>query len=157
MGECAKLKWNRRAKKMTQQEFADLAGVSIGTIRRLEVDESAWLTVRPETQDKIYAHYTSMASWQPNRADKVIQEIKGTSDVEDDVDVNKIVEESVKEAEKIWPKREKVKEPEKKNIDIRDEKTLTLLTTIWGWLNESNSHEEFEENMNMMKNIINHY
>lgn len=159
MGECVKLKWNRRAKKMSQKEFAELAGVSVGTIQRLETDESAWLTIRPDTQDKIYAQYTSMYSWQPDRPDKVVREINDTSDIDDDVDVNKIIEESVKEAEKIWPKREEieeVKEPEK-NIDKRDEKTLTLMSTIWEWLKSSDTHEEFEENMNMMKNIINHY
>jgi transcriptional regulator with XRE-family HTH domain len=156
MGECAKLKWNRRAKCMSQKEFADLAGVSVGTIAKLERDESAWLTVRPETQDKIYAHYTSMYSWQPDRPDKVIRDINDISVIDENEEVN--VDEVIKEVEKVWPKKTEIIEPEKKkNIDKRDEKTLSLLTTIWTWLNESDSHEEFVENINMMKNIIDHY
>ena len=155
MSECKKLKWNRRAKCMSQKEFADLAGVSIGTIQRLEKDETAWLTIRPETQDKIYAHYTSMYSWQPDRPDKVLREINDTSNTEE---VN--LEEVMKEVEKVWPKKaEKIEDnkPIKKQLHKRDEKTLTLMTTIWEWLNESKTHEEFEENINMMKNIIDHY
>lgn len=69
MGNCAKLKWNRRALGLTQQQFADEAGVSVATIRKLETDETAWLTLRPDTEDKIVSKFTSSSVWNLSEKD----------------------------------------------------------------------------------------
>ena len=55
MGNCVKLKWNRKRLGMTRKAFADHVGLSEETIRRLETDETVWATMRAETADKIYA------------------------------------------------------------------------------------------------------
>ena len=49
------------------------------TINKLEKDETAWLTLQDSTVDKIMSFYSSMASWQPERPDKVIREINDVS------------------------------------------------------------------------------
>lgn len=88
MGMCAKLKWNRKRLKMSQQEFANLVGLSLSTIRKLETDETAWGTLKSTTVDKIYSHFDTMTSWQPERADRVIREIN-EEEVESTVDEQK--------------------------------------------------------------------
>ena len=77
MGNCAKLKWNRRRLGLTQAEFAKKAGVSSTTICKLERDETAWRTMRDDTVDRVYAMFEPMNSWKPDdfEASNVIREI----------------------------------------------------------------------------------
>lgn len=74
-GNCTKLKWNRKRLGLTQKQFGDKVGLSVMTINKLEKDETAWSTLQDSIVDKIMSFYSSMASWQPERADKVVREI----------------------------------------------------------------------------------
>lgn len=87
IGNCTKLRWNRRRLGLSQAEFAKKVGVSQATISTLERDETAWATLQDNTVDKILSFYSSMSSWQPERADKVIREINETSDIEEVADI----------------------------------------------------------------------
>lgn len=69
-GNCQKLKFNRRRLHLTQQEFADLVGVHVSSIDKLERDETAWETIGSETIDKIVVQYSSMASYQPGKEER---------------------------------------------------------------------------------------
>lgn len=80
-GNCAKLRFNRRRLGLTQKKFADLVGLNVVAISKLERDETAWLTVKSETVDKIMAHYDSMASWQPDE-EAVRREVLGLDEPE---------------------------------------------------------------------------
>lgn len=79
-GNCTKLKWNRKRLGLTQKEMADKIGVHVLTIGKLERDETAWATLQDSTVDKIMSFYSSMASWQPEKADTVIREINDETD-----------------------------------------------------------------------------
>ena len=53
MGNCERLKWNRRKMKLSQSELAEKAGLSSATIGRLERDETRWEFITDETFDKL--------------------------------------------------------------------------------------------------------
>jgi transcriptional regulator with XRE-family HTH domain len=149
MGNCAKLKWNRKRLGLTQKQFAEKVGVHVGTIQKLETDETAWGTIQQSTEDKISAFYDSMASWQPKRADKVVREIKDELNNESEV---------VKE-EIVIPEPVKVIEPvhNDNGLTENDNKTLILMEFAFEGLKESKTHEDFVANINMMKRIIKQY
>ena len=48
MGNCERLKWNRRKMRLTQKELANKAGLSSATIGRLEQDETHWEIITDE-------------------------------------------------------------------------------------------------------------
>lgn len=148
MGMCAKLKWNRKRLKMSQQEFAKLVGLSMSTIRKLETDETAWGTLKSTTVDKIYYHFDSMASWQPERADKVIQEINSEMDESD------VEEKAVPELPIVC---EAVIKEEDTGLTKQDEKTMTLLEFVHEGLKDCKNHDEFMVHINMIKRIVNQY
>lgn len=147
MGNCAKLKWNRKRLGLTQEEFAKKAGVAIGTISRLEHDETAWLTVRNETEDKIYALFDSMDSWQPSdfKAGTVIQEIH--TEIENQKDIMKVTQEEVVVQ----------RESENSQLNKHDQKTFTLIEFAYEGLKESETHEDFAANIKMLKRILDKY
>lgn len=152
MSNCAKLKWNRKAKGLTQKQFADLVGLNVSTISKLEKDETAWLTIRPETEEKIYAQYTSMHSWQPDRPDKVLREINDDVEKEDEVMEEK--------KESVWPKHDIFYEPVKEihnGLTEQDEKTKTLIEFAYEGLTEAKTHEEFVANINIIRRVLNRY
>lgn len=153
----AQMKWNRKHYGLSQKKLAELAGLSQPTIGRLERDHTAWLTVRPSTEEKIISVLERFASEDEEIRDAAYKEL--TEGVLKETEIKtKPVEK--KEEKTKWPTEDITYE---KAIEIvsklpkKDEKTLTLLTTIWGWLSESKTHEEFEENINMMKTIIDQY
>ena len=97
-GNCTKLKWNRLRLGLSQQEFAKKIGLTQPTISKLERDETAWATLQDDTVDKIMSFYESMASWQPERADKILREINEPVKSEDAANI--VDEEPVDEVSK---------------------------------------------------------
>lgn len=152
MGNCEKLKWNRRRMGLSQKAFADKVGVSVGTIYRLERDETAWLTIQNTTEDKICAVFESMASWQPERADKILREINDSNfeSYGDEV-------EEIKEEKPMHVKVEKEPIENKNSLNAHDQKTLTLIEFAYEGLAEAKTHEEFEANINMLRRVLNKY
>lgn len=145
-GNCAKLKWNRKRLGFTQKEFAELVGLSLGTIARLEQDETAWLTIRDETADRIYEHYDSMASWQPEEAAVVVRELS-----EDDQ--SEVTEEVVEHKPVVID----VPVLREKGLSETDKATMNLIEFTYQGLMESSTHEEFMVHIKMLKRIINKY
>lgn len=150
MGNCAKLKWNRKRLGLTQKQFAEKVGLHHLTIAKLEKDETAWATIMPSTEDKIYSFYEGMNSWQPERADKVIREIN--DELENGTEV-------VKEEIVMKPEPVVVIEPvhSENGLTQDDEKALILIEFAFEGLKESKTHEDFVANINMMKRIIKQY
>ena len=150
MGNCAKLKWNRRAKGLTQQQFADLCGVSKGTIAKLEIDETAWLTLRPDTEDKIVAQFTSPNSWKLSDKDihRGVKEIGAELAEDSDVKV-----EVVAEPEAIIEKPVVVHN----GLTNEDLKVITLVEFAYEGLTQATTHDEFVANINLIKRIIKAY
>ena len=145
-GNSTKLKWNRRRLGLTQKEFADKVGVHVLTIGKLERDETAWATLKDSTVDKIMSFYSSMASWQPERADKVIQEI------------NEVVGEPEVEEEVIMTPEPVIKtKPVEDGLHKHDEKTLTLIKFAYEELTQAKTHDDFAISIQMLKKIVNRY
>ena len=150
-GNCAKLRFNRRRLGLTQKQFADLVGLHVLTIGKLERDETAWLTVKSETIDKIMAHYDSMASWQPDE-EAVRREVLGL-DPEPE-----IKEPIVKEVKIVEPEPEVVKEEsvhiEENGLTDKDRQIMKYIEFACANLRESKTHEDFETNVKVLKRII---
>lgn len=147
MGECVKLKWNRKRLGLSQQQFADKVGLSVSTIRRLEWDETAWLTVRNDTVDKIHSLYDNMASWQPTNANEIIKDINEEQSTE-------VMEEQKMDVVE--------REPEKVIASVNtysknDEKYLTMIEFVVEGLKESDDHSDFAANMKLLKKLVNKY
>lgn len=170
MGMCEKLKWNRKRLGMNQREFANLVGVSAATICKLETDETAWLTVRNETENRITAQFEKMSSWQPDKkeAGKVIDEISEESSgvtIKDNVGLArwKEIEAQINGEEQNVPAEETVNIPIVNPVNIFNEmtandlETLTLMEFGFEGLFESTKHEEFVANMNIIRRIVNKY
>ena len=149
MGNCVKLKWNRKRLGLSQQEFADKVGLSVGTIRKLEWDETAWLTVRNDTVDKIQSLYDNMASWQPENANEVIETIseenEGTEVVMEEQEMCKVEKETEKVVDSI------------NTYNENDKHCLSMIEFIVENLKESESHLEFSTNIKLLKKVINKY
>lgn len=147
-GNCQKLKFNRRRLGLSQKQFADLVGLNVNTIVKLERDETAWATVRSSTVDRIMAHYDSMASWQPNKEEvrKVI--------LESEEPKMKPVFENLNDDEPEVV--EEVKEPVHNDCDLtdKDRQLMKYVEFACGNLRESKSHEEFVTNIDILKRII---
>ncbi len=146
-GNCTKLRWNRKRLGLTQKQLAEKVGVHVLTIGKLERDETAWATLQDTTVDKIMSFYSSMASWQPERPDKVLQEI---NDVSEEPQVEEEVIMDVK------PVFEQVK-PVDEGLCKQDEKTLALIEFAYEELTQSKTHEDFAISIQMLKKIINKY
>lgn len=147
-GNCTKLKWNRKRLGLTQKQLADKVGVHVLTIGKLERDETAWGTLQASTVDKISEFYASMASWQPDRPDKVLREI------------NEVIEEPPVEEEIVMePKVVFTQKPIETNngLNTHDSKTLTLMEFAYEGLVQATTHEEFAANIKMIKRIIDKY
>lgn len=147
-GNCTKLKWNRKRLGLTQKQFGEQVGLSVMTINKLEKDETAWATLQDSTVDKIMAFYSSMASWQPERPDKVLREI------------NEVVEEQQVEEEVIMKPETGMRITPVKTVDNlhkNDEKTLTLIEFAYEELTQAKTHEDFAISIQMLKKIVNRY
>ena len=147
MGNCERLKWNRRKMRLTQNELAEKAGLSSATIGRLERDETRWEFITDETFDKL---------------SKVFEEIQGMKfrKVHESNSVN--LEEKTEEIinmEVVEPKMEEtlVEVEENEAVDNDDAKTLVLLEFAFEGLKESETHEDFKANLKLIKRIVDSY
>ena len=145
MGNCEKLKWNRRKLGLSQKEFADKVGVSIGTISRLETDETTWETMQDVTFDKIFSAFDGKDAWPMKN-----REVQKTIEPE---------EEPVKVEEKTevsWAERV-VCMINNNGITEQDTKTMSLLEFVLDGLKEAENHEEFVANIKLLKRILKDY
>lgn len=148
MKNCMKLKFNRRSLKMSQKEFAEYVGLSVGTIGRLETDETAWATLRAETVDKIYATFQPMKNYQPERPDKILKEINSDDNMESAIAEEKEKETAVVVCEAI------IKD---EGLTTKDKKTLSMLTFLYEELNDVENHAEFVHTMKMISKVVSNY
>lgn len=159
MGRCQILKHCRKELNLNQQQFADKVGVSLSTIARLEQDETAWLSVRPATEDKIQELIGSVDRWgrkHLTREDKTESKDETKPiDVPKSIPIGQITPEMMKHITK-QHEEDKVKEVHN-SLNGHDKKTLTLIEFAYEGLVESTTHEEFVVNINMIKRILNKY
>lgn len=149
-GNCKKLQFNRKRLGLSQVEFAKLVGVSVGTIYRLEKDETAWAVTRSSTIDKIMAQYDSMASYQPNREEER-RRVLGL------IEEPEIKDPIVKEAKIVEPEPEVIEEPvhiEEDSLTDKDRQILEFVNFGCERLNKSKTHEDFVTNVEMLYRII---
>ena len=146
-GNCKKLQFNRKRLGLSQKEFAELVGVSTGTIYRLEKDETAWAVTRSSTIDKIMAQYESMASYQPDKE----AERKYVLGIISEDEYKSVAE--VKEEPEVV---EEVKEPEIHidSLTDKDRQIMKYIEFACANLRESKTHEDFETNVKVLKRII---
>lgn len=158
MGRCAILKHCRRELKMSQKQFAEAVGVSDGTIYRLEHDETAWLSVRPETEEKIQSLIGGVDRWGRKHLTNDDTESKDETkpvDAPKKVMISQITPEMMEQATKQY-EEEKAKNLHN-SLTTHDKKTLTLIEFVYEGLTEASTHDDFVANINMLKRIINKY
>lgn len=143
MGNCERLKWNRRKMKLSQSELAKKAGLSSATIGRLERDETRWEFITDETFDKLTT---------------VFEEIQGFAFVKVHESNSTNIEES-EETINVEEEKPKMEETliEEKKTDDNDVKTLTLLEFAFEGLKESETHEDFKANLKLIKRVVDSY
>ena len=149
MGNCAKLKWNRKRLGMSQKEFAVKVGLCVNTITKLETDETAWNTIRGETEDKICAMFDSMASWQPENAKDIMEITRSTESKPEG-------EEKIEESRPRVTYRTYIEKLEDK-LTKEDEKALILIEFAYEELSRAKTHEDFTASINMLKRIVDKY
>lgn len=145
MGNCERLKWNRRKMKLSQSELAEKAGLSSATIGRLERDETRWEFITDETFDKLT---------------RVFEEIQGFAFVkvhESNSTNIKESEETINVEEEKPKMEETLVEVEEKKADDNNAKTLVLLQFAFEGLKESETHEDFKANLKLIKRIVDSY
>lgn len=143
MGNCEKLKWNRKKLRLTQKQFAEAVGLSLSTICRLECDETAWQTMRDETVDRISDYCSSNDLW-PIKTDRE-ETLETVND--EQIDMVEIDEEPV----------ELLSLPVSRGLTKQDDKTLTLIEFVYEGLQSATTHEDFVANINMIKRIVKEY
>lgn len=148
MGNCMKLKFNRRRLKMTQKEYAEYVGLSHKTICRLETDETAWAGMRADTVDKIYATFEPMKNYQPERPDKILKEINSDDNMDAAIAEEKKKENAVVVCEAV------IKD---EGLNTKDKKTLAMLTFLYDELNDVENHLEFVHTMKLINKIVSNY
>lgn len=148
MSNCMRLKWNRKQRGLSQKKLAKEVDLSVGTIGRLEVDETAWLTLRRETEDKLCAFFDQEGMWPLKRLSEAEPEEMNNE--------TEIVEEVT--AEIVESETEVVIHKTRKNgLTEKDQKTLDLIEFAYEGLIESISHEDFMANLKMIRRIIDKY
>ena len=147
MGRCEKLKWNRRKMGLSQREFADKVGLSVGTISRLELDETTWETMQDATFDKINSIFTEENLWP-------IKSVNGHEETEAKVEEKKT---EVEHAEDISWGEKVVLMLNQNDSNEKDKKTLDLLTFAMDGLKEAENHDEFVANIKLIKRILKDY
>ena len=147
MGMCAKLRWNRRQLGLSQKEFAEKAGVCQATISRLERDETQWAVMQQDTVDRIYAMFEGVNVWDTSK----FQSVKAMNSEDDPVVEEPVVtkpEPVVVEEKPV----EVIKEPEP-TLSAEDMANLELLEFVFRRVSKSGSHEEFVNNIKLMRKI----
>ena len=144
MSNAERLYWNRKnVLKMTQEEFANKAGLCAATIARLEKDESHWEVIQASTFDKITAMFEDGNFW-PLKFNGV--------------------ETPMKEVEKVLEKKEETEQTPVWAIQLErglndmmtdeDKKTMVLLEFAFERLKKSETHSDFEEKLKLIKEIL---
>lgn len=152
MGNCAKLKWNRKKLGLTQKQFADKAGLNVTTINKLENDETAWLTVQRETEEKIYKLYEGVDVWAIEPRNKGTDKPAETEIKQDNkVLISEVTQEMV---DRMTAEEERVR---KERLNAHDNKIMTLIEFAYEGLIEAKTHADFEANINIIKRIIDKY
>ena len=145
MGNCERLKWNRRKMKLSQSELAEKAGLSSATIGRLERDETRWEFITDETFDKLTMVFEEIQGF----AFVKVHELNSTNIEESEETIN--VEEEKPKME------ETLVEVEEKKADDNNAKTLVLLQFAFEGLKESETHEDFKANLKLIKRVVDSY
>lgn len=146
MGQCVKLKFGRKQLGLTQKAFAEKVGLTAMTIRKLETDETAWLTALPSTIDKIYGALEGVNCWA--RDDKPTQELTLDEPVVDELYYT-VAEPAPK------PIIKEVKAND--GLHKRDDKTLIPIDFVVEGLKEAETHEDFMANIKLLKRILKDY
>lgn len=156
MGRCQILKHCRKELKLSQKQFADEVGLNVGTINKLENDESAWMTVRPDTEEKIQALIGTVDRWGRKHLTKEDTSKVETKPVEipETIQIGQITPEMM---EQIYKQHEEKDKPVHNSLSTHDKKTLTLIEFAYEGLIEASTHEEFVANINIIKRILNKY
>ena len=154
MGNCAKLKWNRKKLGLTQKQFADKAGLNVTTINKLENDETAWLTVQRETEEKIYKMYEGVDVWAIEPTNKGADKPVEPTEIKQD---NKVLISEVTQEMVDRMAAEEARVQKLHSLTTHDNKIMTLMEFAYEGLTEAKSHEEFEANLNMIRRILNKY
>ena len=139
MGMCEKLIWNRKRLGLTQKEYADKLGLNVGTIVKLEKDETAWQSIRQRTEDAIRESFQPMSSWQPENAGKVIREIAE----------QRAIDRGEIEVE-VEPEPITVVQKSSNGLNELDQKTLTLMEFAYEGLTSAKTHEDFVANTTLL-------
>ncbi len=146
MGNCEKLKWNRKRLGMSQKDFAEKVGLSVATIGRLEQDEMNWEVVTDETFDKIANEFDNDHSWKIRRPEKNDTIVEKKTE-QNDERKNDITKQSVCMLIK----------KDDKDITQQDTMTFVLVKFAYEGMKESKTHDEFIANINLLKRIIRDY
>ena len=145
MGNCERLKWNRRKMKLSQSELAEKAGLSSATIGRLERDETRWEFITDETFDKLTMVFEEIQGF----AFVKVHELN-SSNIEESEETINVEEEKPKMEETLV-------EVEEKKADDNNAKTLVLLQFAFEGLKESETHEDFKANLKLIKRVVDSY
>lgn len=90
MNRSNNLKWRRKEAGLSRREFANIAGVSMGTIGRLESDETTWDTMQDGTTDKILNALESLSKRDDKEVEPVVEEINEVEELVSDCDQAKV-------------------------------------------------------------------
>lgn len=145
MSNSERLAWNRKnVLKMTQAEFADKAGLCVATIGRLEQDESHWEVIQASTFDKIAAMFEGEKVWPLiNRNGDEVKPVQTMVILPKKEEVERTPE---------WA-QELVKGLDNMKTE-QDNKTMVLLEFAFTELKDSVTHDEFEENLKLIRKIL---
>lgn len=142
MNKSNNLKWRLKEAKISQNEFARRAGVSIGTVIRLCTDETTWDVMRDGTVDKVL---------------KAMEELSGKPETEPVVVESEEVEEElikVEDRENAPAWALEMERAYKDQLTSKDTKTMILIEFVYEGLTEAKTHSEFIANIKMLKRIL---
>lgn len=146
MNRSNNLKWRRKEAGLSRREFANIAGVSMGTVGRLESDETTWDTMQDGTTDKILNALESLSK----RDDKVVEPV-----VEETDEVEELVSDCDQAKVSKWVME--MKQYEEDQLTKADTKTMILVEFAYEGLTEAKTHSEFIANVKLLKRILKDY
>ena len=144
MNRSNNLKWRRKEAGLSRREFANMAGVSMGTIGRLESDETTWDTMQDGTTDKILAALESISTQETKK--KIEPVVEETEEAEELVKVDDQAKVST------WVME--MKQYEEDQLTKADTKTMILVEFAYEGLTEAKTHSEFVANIKLLKRIL---
>lgn len=138
MNKPTMLKWSRREKQLTQKQLADDIGVSPKLIGRLELESSEWEKLDEASINKLNDIFDGTKYWnlvESNSIEVERLDIPIENKPEERIEVHKPCNKLTKD----------------------DIKILTLIEFAYEGLRESQKHEDFVVNVNLIKRILNKY